>query len=150
MNNVTLLILYGSQTGNAEYLSGQLHDMCRSQGVNSESINMSAYHPDKLASVRNLALIVSTHGVGEPPISAQPFYSSLLQSTQQLDQLNYAVLALGDTKYAQFCESGKDFDKAFSRLGASRIIPRVDCDIDYETQAREWMNTLIANLKQST
>ncbi|MEQ8470395.1 MAG: flavodoxin domain-containing protein [Marinoscillum sp.] len=147
MEDVALLILYGSQTGNAEHLAGQLHAMCLANGVNAVSMNMSAYDPDELENVRNLAIIVSTHGIGEPPISAQQCYFSLVQSTQKLHQLQYTVLALGDTEYALFCEAGKDFDRVLNELGATRIIPRVDCDVNYEARARQWMKTLIMNLK---
>lgn len=46
------------------------------------------------------------------------------------------MLALGDSSYEFFCKTGKDFDEQFAKLGATRIAPRIDCDVDYDDDAK--------------
>ncbi len=62
-------------------------------------------------------------------------------------QLEYSVLALGDTNYVQFCEAGKLFDLRLEELGARRISPRVDCDVDYEAPATAWLSGLFGGIE---
>ena len=59
-------------------------------------------------------------------------------SASRLDGVHFSVCALGDTSYEFFCESGKDWDGRFEALGATRVAPRVDCDVDYDAPAAEW------------
>src|SRR5690606_17421877 len=57
--------------------------------------------------------------------------------------------ALGDTSYEFFCQTGKDFDKRLEELGGKRIAPRVDCDLDFEEPAAEWMESVLSGLSAS-
>ena len=57
---------------------------------------------------------------------------------QKLDGTFFSVLALGDTSYEFFCESGKDWDQRLEQLGATRLVVRVDCDVDYDSMAETW------------
>ena len=56
------------------------------------------------------------------------------------------MLALGDTSYEHFCQTGKDFDKRLEELGGKRIAPRVDCDVDFDEAAAGWMDSVLAAL----
>ena len=56
-------------------------------------------------------------------------------SAPKLPDVHFTVLALGDTSYEFFCESGKDWDQRFEELGATRLVERVDCDVDYDSAA---------------
>ena len=60
--------------------------------------------------------------------------------------MNFSVLALGDTAFDLFCEAGKEWDRVFLQKGATRIHDRVDCDVDYEDDAEEWIETVISKL----
>ena len=64
----------------------------------------------------------------------------------RLDGVRFAVLALGDTAYAQFCETGKRIDARLEALGATRAADRVDCDLDYAKKANEWTEATFAKL----
>lgn len=76
---------------------------------------------------------MSTHGEGDPPDQAIQFYEFLhSKRAPKLEHLQYSVLALGDSSYEFFCKTGKDFDERFAQLGATRIVPRIDCDVDYD------------------
>jgi len=65
-----------------------------------------------------------------------------------LHQLSFAVLALGDRNYANFCGAGRKFDERFEQLGARRIHTRSDCDTDYEPTAKGWLEGLWPALDQ--
>lgn len=94
---------------------------------------MGDFKPNGLKKIENLLIVVSTHGEGEPPDNAIPFHEFLnSKRAPKLDGLRYSVLALGDTSYEFFCQTGKDFDKRLQELGATALVPRVDCDVDFD------------------
>ena len=53
--------------------------------------------------------------------------------------VRYSVCALGDTSYEQFCQTGKDIDQRLETLGATRLVSRKDCDVDYDGPYQEWL-----------
>ena len=59
-------------------------------------------------------------------------------SPPNLEGCNFAVCALGDTSYEFFCQSGKDWDAWFEKQGATRVVDRVDCDVEYDDPAAEF------------
>jgi sulfite reductase (NADPH) flavoprotein alpha-component len=110
-----LHILYGSQTGNAEAL---------------------------FATMRHVLIVTSTYGEGEMPDNAQLFWDAISASTApRLEQMHFAVLAIGDTGYDGFCQAGKFIDMRLEQLGAKRVVDRIDCDIDFEEPSSEWLNS---------
>jgi sulfite reductase (NADPH) flavoprotein alpha-component len=146
----TLTILYGSQTGNAEELAEKLADKANGHGIKASVIDMAAYKPKQLKKEQHLAVLSSTHGEGDPPDNALDFYE-FLQSRKapKLGDLQYSVLSLGDSSYEFFCQTGKDFDSRLSDLGAKAIVPRVDCDVDYDDAAEAWIEELVNALAES-
>jgi sulfite reductase (NADPH) flavoprotein alpha-component len=112
---------------------------------------MYDYNPRKLKEEKNLAVIVSTHGEGEPPAMAEDFHKFVTsQRASRMENVSYSVLALGDKTYKHFCQTGKDIDSAFTRLGAQSITPLVNCDVQYEDDAEAWMNLLLQNVAPAT
>jgi sulfite reductase (NADPH) flavoprotein alpha-component len=94
-------------------------------------------------------IITSTYGDGDPPDTAQDFWAWLSsEAAPRLEHTRYSVLALGDTNYPQFCEFGKKCDARLEQLGAQRIHPRIDCDVDYEAPAAAWIDGALAALAQ--
>lgn len=144
-------ILYGSQTGNGHGLSKKLSKKLEETGLKVTLSSMSDFKPNNLKKLQNLLIIVSTHGEGEPPDNAIPFYEFLhSKRAPQLDQLQYSVLALGDTSYEFFCQTGKDFDKRLEELGGKRLTDRVDCDVDFDEAAAEWMNQVLSSFNEAS
>jgi len=142
-------VLFGSQTGNSNKLAKKLSKRLEDQGMKVALSAMSDFKPNTLKNVQNLLILVSTHGEGEPPDNAIAFYEFLhSKRAPQLDALQYSVLALGDTSYEFFCQTGKDFDNRLEQLGGKRLTPRVDCDVDFEESAEEWMNNVLASLSE--
>lgn len=144
-------VLFGSQTDNCRGLARKFAKQLEDHGVQVTLSAMSDYKTGNLKKVRNLFVLVSTHGEGEPPDNAIAFHEFLHGArAPKLDGLCFSVLALGDTSYEFFCQTGKDFDLRLEELGGKRITERVDCDVDFAEQAAEWMTGILSALKQET
>lgn len=140
-------VLFGSQTGNCQRLAVSLSRKLEEQGFKVTVSAMNSFKPNGLKKTENLLLLVSTHGEGEPPDNARAFHEFLYSKrAPQLPGLRFSVLALGDTSYEFFCQTGKDFDQKLEELGAQRLSPRVDCDLDYDEPVAEWFGQVISSL----
>ena len=138
------LILYASQTGNAQEIAESLQQSLESKGCKT---NLESTLDIKLARLKDYALIVviaSTHGEGEPPDDAIDFYEAVLsKKAPSLNGVKHAVLGLGDSSYEFFCQTAKDFDSALLKLGSVPLIERLDCDVDYQQEALNWTTQLV-------
>lgn len=132
-------VLFGSQTGNCQRLAGGLSRKLEELGFQVNLSAMNNFKPNGIKKVENLLILVSTHGEGEPPDNAKVFYEFLYSKrAPELSHLSFSVLALGDTSYEFFCQTGKDFDQRLEELGGKRLYSRVDCDLDYDDAVAEW------------
>lgn len=142
-----LTILYGTETGNSHKLAKILEAKASAQNVEAKVISMADYNPRKLKEETNVAILVSTHGEGNPPDMAEDFYNFITgKRAPQLSSLRYSVLALGDKTYKYFCKTGEEIDKAFTAKGAEALTPLTKCDVDYEQTANEWMDKLLGKI----
>jgi sulfite reductase (NADPH) flavoprotein alpha-component len=142
-----LTVLYGSQSGNGAKLARRLAELAQARGLAVTLTSTADYKPVRLRDERTLALIISTHGEGEPPDCARELHEYLHgRKAPRLENLRYAVLALGDSSYEFYCQTGKDFDAALEKQGAQRLFDRVDCDIDYDDAAAAWMEQLLGRV----
>jgi sulfite reductase (NADPH) flavoprotein alpha-component len=140
----TLTILYGSRTGNGEGLARKALKMATDQGFKVLLKSMADYKVRDLQSEKNLLVIVSTHGEGVPPFAARELHEFIYSKrAPKLNGTTFAVLALGDSSYFQFCKTGKDFDEQLEKLGAKRLVPRIACDVDFEETAESWLKTTL-------
>jgi sulfite reductase (NADPH) flavoprotein alpha-component len=143
----TLTILYGTETGNARDLANRLASSARDQGLAPELFDMAEYKQRRLKDEQDLLIIVSTYGEGDPPQPSVDFFEFVEgRKAPKVDQLRFAVLALGDSSYEFYCEAGKRLDRRFEELGGTRMLDRVDCDIDYEEPATQWSMDILAKL----
>jgi sulfite reductase (NADPH) flavoprotein alpha-component len=143
-----LTILYGSQTGNAKGVAKSLAAQASAQGLSVEVKSMGEIKPKAIKNITHLLIVASTNGEGEAPDDAIALHEFLFsKKAPRLDHLYYSVLALGDTSYELFCQTGKDFDLNLEKLGAKRIAPRLDCDVDYDEAANTWSATVITQIK---
>lgn len=137
-----LHILYGSQTGNAEALAQTAAKSARAKGLVPVVQALGDVDLDVFATMRHVLIVTSTYGEGEMPDNAQLFWDAISASTApRLEQMHFAVLAIGDTGYDGFCQAGKFIDMRLEQLGAKRVVDRIDCDIDYEEPSSEWLNS---------
>lgn len=143
----SLTILHISETGNSTELAIRLSAQAVEQGLNPTLVDIADYKVRKLKEEQDLLIITSTHGEGDPPQSGMEFFEFVEgRKAPALSELRYAVLALGDMSYEHFCGAGKRLDERFEALGAKRLQPRVDCDVDYEDPAAAWGTDILALL----
>lgn len=145
-----LSIIYASQTGNAKGVAEALKNEADANDINAELFDASDYKGKNLAKETHVIIVASTNGEGEAPDNAIELHE-FLQSKKapKLPNLNYAVIALGDSSYEFFCQTGKDFDSYLSKLGATAFLDRLDCDVDYEAQATEWRKQALEKVKET-
>jgi len=99
-----------------------------------------------MTGMSRVMIVCSTWGEGEMPDNAEELYEIAVEAGKILTNTNFSVCALGDTDYDLFCQSGKDWDKTLEDMGGSRIHDRVDCDVDFEDPAEQWMNGAMSKL----
>jgi sulfite reductase (NADPH) flavoprotein alpha-component len=144
-----LTILYGSQTGNGLAIAEALAARARNDGYAANLQNLADFRAKNLKREHQAVVIVSTHGEGEPPDDAELFHEFLLSGkTGDLAQLRYSVLALGDSSYVNYCQTGREIDAKLAALGAERVEPLVECDLDYEDDAARWSEAVVSRLPE--
>ena len=142
-----LTVLFGSQTGNGEALAEALASQARDRGFASETISLAEFRPADLRRESLLCIVVSTHGDGDPPDDAELFHEYLMSAkAPALSGLHYSLLALGDSSYVNFCQTGRELDARLSELGAKRFAATVECDLDYDEAATTWTDGVVASL----
>ncbi|RYZ84886.1 MAG: reductase, partial [Moraxellaceae bacterium] len=148
-NKPVINILWASQTGNAEALAEKFAERLReSWTINSQAMN--DYSVEKLAQDKHIIFITSTFGDGDAPDSGGDFWAQLTSaSAPNLAHMEFALLALGDSNYDQFCGHGKKLFAHLQALGAKPIVDRVDCDTDFEVSAENWFAQLAVKLNES-
>ncbi len=145
LSSFTVDVLVGTQTGNAEGLAEDMAMTLGAAGAQSRLHQLDDVELDDLATMENVLVITSTYGEGEMPDNAHLFWEALESETApRLEAMSFSVLALGDTAYDEFCAAGKMIDKRFEQLGATRLVDRVDCDVDFEDLAAEWSENVMA------
>ncbi|MDD2797275.1 MAG: assimilatory sulfite reductase (NADPH) flavoprotein subunit [Bacteroidales bacterium] len=146
-----ITILYGSRTGNGESVAKMAQSIALESGFEAKLQNMETYPTKELKNEKNLLVIISTHGDGEPSFQAKEFYDFIhSKRAPKLDQLNYSVLALGDRTYLKFCQVGIEVDKQLESLGGQRVFDRVDCDVDFRQSAQDWIKGALTALGGAT
>jgi sulfite reductase (NADPH) flavoprotein alpha-component len=142
-----LTVLFASESGNSERLAADVAKAARKKGFKPNLIDMADLDVATLAKARRLVVIASTWGEGEPPGRAARGYAEIMgNGAPRLDGIEFGVLALGDTAYAEFCAIGKALDERLEALGARRAVARIDCDLDYSEPAASWIGRALDTL----
>lgn len=144
----TLTVVYGSQTGNARRVAETLLAEATARGLKARLLRADAYPLAELKRETQLALVISTQGDGDPPDDARGFVEHLLgRRAPKLEGLRFAVLGLGDSSYAKFCEIGRVLDARLAELGGTRITTFGEADVDVETVANPWRAEVLRTLE---
>jgi len=142
-----LIIAYASQSGTAAQLAKRFS---QSLTTPCHNVDLAQALPHDLLSYQQALFIVSTYGEGEPPESVRPFFNKLKKSSTGLTHLNYAVLALGDQQYPQFCAFGHALDLQLQELGAQTLQPLQEVDQEQPTTIKYWWQQITTQLKLRT
>ncbi len=135
----TLLLFYGSQTGTAEDFALRLaKETSGNYNIKTMVCDLEDYDLESIMSLENclLGFFMATYGEGEPTDNATDFYSAIMDGagvgedegdeTESLSgdkplSLPYFVFGLGNSTYAHFNAIGKRLDKRLQRLGGDRL-----------------------------
>ncbi|MDY7225689.1 assimilatory sulfite reductase (NADPH) flavoprotein subunit [Hyalangium rubrum] len=139
-----LTIVYGTQTGNSRLLAERLKRHAESSGLTVRTLRAGEYPVKELREERLLYVVISTQGDGDPPDDARGFCEFILgKRAPKLEQLRFAVLGLGDSSYPKYCEVSRVLDARLAELGATRLLDRADCDVDFEPVAKGWIDQAV-------
>ena len=134
-----LSVLFGSQSGNSEELASKIVKESSRYGLSGTVHDMDGFDFNSLSNHKRVLIVCSTWGEGEMPDNAEELWKKAnSENNPILEGVNFSVLSLGDSSYELFCQSGKDWDRRFEELGGKRLVPRVDCDVDYDSLATQW------------
>lgn len=147
-----ITVIYGSQTGNAKRVAEQLVAQATAQGLEIKLVRASSYNVKDLAKEDLVYIVISTHSAGDtalPPDDSRDFVEQLLSKrAPKLANLSFAVLALGDSSYPDFCGVGRGINKRLEELGATRLLDIAEADVDIETVAEPWQTSVLAKAKE--
>lgn len=145
-----LVVLFGSQTGTAEKLARRIAKTAAARGFAPTLHDLAKYPREQLPSEPRILVVTSTYGDGEPPDSARGFWAWLSgESAPRLPATRFSVCALGDSNYPRFCAFGRALDERFAALGATRALPRAECDADPEKTFTPWLAAALPALAPS-
>lgn len=136
-------VLFGSQTGNAEIIAMDAADALTAAGFTTKLLGLDEVEVGDLSAMSHVVLVSSTYDDGDMPDNAQDLWDALDGEAPALDHVRYAVLALGDSSYDDFCAAGRHFDEKLAALGGQRVLERVECDLDYELPSRQWIKATV-------
>ena len=147
----TLLVVYGSQTGTCEGLAKKFAKEAKKRGFAPTVRDLAEVALATLAQETTVLVITSTYGDGEPPDNAKTLHAALAApGAPRLEQLTFAVCALGDRNYAKFCQCGKEFDERLAALGAKRLLPVAECEAGDSTKFEAWLGASLSALAGET
>ncbi|WP_010649759.1 assimilatory sulfite reductase (NADPH) flavoprotein subunit [Oceanobacillus massiliensis] len=137
-------ILYGSETGNGQAIAEDLGQKIEERNLKVTVSSLDDFKPKDLKKVQDLLIVTATHGEGDPPANALSFYEFLFsRKAPKLENVRFSILSLGDQSYEFFCQTGKDFDRRLEELGGERLYERIDCDVDFDEPAAEWVDGIL-------
>eukprot|EP01088_Endostelium_zonatum_P008984 TRINITY_DN22178_c0_g1_i1.p1 TRINITY_DN22178_c0_g1~~TRINITY_DN22178_c0_g1_i1.p1 ORF type:complete len:815 (-),score=223.72 TRINITY_DN22178_c0_g1_i1:77-2521(-) len=144
-----LLVLYGSQTGNAESIGQRIF-------TNIQNTYKTSFEPlvyESMAKFMDIpwekidyaVVIVSSTGQGDLPDNCIKFWTFLRKKSEDwLKHCKYALLGLGDSNYATFQAIPKKLDAKLLSLGATKFLARGEADdaTGLEDVVEPWIDDL--------
>ncbi|MBC7201971.1 MAG: assimilatory sulfite reductase (NADPH) flavoprotein subunit [Pusillimonas sp.] len=147
--SLTVTVLYGSQTGNAQRQAEQLAANLQTAGLTVNLVRADQYNVRDLKNESLLYVVISTQGDGDPPDDSMGFVEFLSgRRAPKLPELHYAVLGLGDSSYPEFCGIAKTLDARLAQLGAQRLQAVGTADLDIETVSDPWRESAVTHARE--
>lgn len=133
-------VVHASQTGFAMELADMTATSLRHGGVTVQRAGLEHLHAARLRGIKRAVFVISTTGEGDPPDPALGFVRQVMSQTLALETLQYAVLALGDREYTQFCAFGHQLDEWLRQQGAKALFDLVEVDNADDSALRHWQH----------
>lgn len=135
----SLVLGFATETGNSTMVAKKFAQAARGFGIDVEPQYLNDLNVQSLVDASHFVVITATYGDGEMPYDAEVFWEELsADGAERLDHLSFAVCGLGDSFYPDFCNAGKIIDARLEELGATRLLDRVDCDLEFEEPSEAW------------
>jgi sulfite reductase (NADPH) flavoprotein alpha-component len=142
-----LVVLWASQTGNAEELAIRLVDDLGVSGIPGRLVDMSRCRLSDIVGATDILVVTSTFGDGGPPDNGSDFWEQLQSAdSSSLNHARYSVLGIGDRSYSQFCRHARILDERLGELGATRLVDRVECEINDDGTYERWIRNVVVAL----
>ena len=125
MKNVS--IITGSTLGAAEYVGDHIADLLEEMDFITDIHNQPDLGDIDLNSL--WILVISTHGAGDYPDNIKPFIQQLQDKNRDTSNVQFAVVAIGDSSYDTFCAAGKSLQKTLIESGATEKYPLLEIDV---------------------
>lgn len=138
VDRATTLVAYASQTGSAERIAR----LTAAALPDAAALPIALLDRERLSRASRLFVVASTYGEGEPPDNARGFARTMEREASDLSHLDYAVMALGDREYAEFCAFGHRVDRWLHDQGATRLFDAVEADGNDADAQRQWQHQL--------
>jgi sulfite reductase (NADPH) flavoprotein alpha-component len=146
--NDSILILYGTVTGNVEICANKTATHLTAEGFGVVVRDIFDVKVAELQNENTLLVCISTYGEGNRPNTAVPMWETFMHDGQfNLSHLRFSIFSLGDSGYRKFCQCGNDFDAALTRQDAQPLVPLMDGDAEYEKPCAGWIESLVTALK---
>ncbi|MEG0966800.1 MAG: sulfite reductase flavoprotein subunit alpha [Pseudomonas sp.] len=136
------LVGFASQSGFAEQLAWQSAGQLQAAGLPVQVRPLAELTESDLNQAQRALFVVSTFGDGEAPDSARGFERKVLGQPWALDNLNYALLALGDRQYPHFCGFARRLQAWLGERGATSAFATVEVDSADPTALQRWQQQL--------
>lgn len=140
-----VLVVHASQTGQAEAIARRSQAELAAGGIDARVVSLNAIDPTVLAAAKTILVVASTTGEGDAPDEARAFEARWFTARPDLSQQSFAVLALGDRKYDQFCAFGLRVQAWLEACGARSLAPCLTAD-DLDRDALQTWDIQVARL----
>lgn len=141
--------IVGTMLGSSEYVADHLATLLPNTCNTTQHLTPDLTDFD-LSLPQTWIICTSTHGAGDFPDNIQSFIEQL-NDQPILNNIDYAVCALGDTNYDTFCQAGKTIDKKMADLGANSLTTIALIDVSLgdipEEKAEIWFDQYKNKLK---
>ncbi|KAJ1616254.1 protein MTRR-1, isoform b, partial [Pavlovales sp. CCMP2436] len=123
--------MYGTQTGNSRGIANQLSDELKKASFDAPVAGLDQFKKLSLHEEDYVVIVCSTTGNGDAPENAEAFVRFVKNKKTApgyFSKMSYSILGIGDTNYDQYQAIPRVIDLNLARLGAQRIIPKVETD----------------------